>query len=113
LAGAIANPGVYSILFVLKGRGHDGTEFQEAQAAMGFSYSGHSVDYLFLFLFIAGLMILWYKLKLTCKIAGRFLIGVILTFSFLVALQITNNRIFDPVFQSSIQKELNNFMSYF
>lgn len=112
LAAAIASPGVYSILFLFKGRGHDGTEFQEAQAAMGFSYSGHSADFLFLFMFIAGLVMLSYKLKITFKIAGLFLVGVILTFIFIVALQIINNRVFDPLFLSSVQRELNTFVSY-
>lgn len=110
LAAAIASPGVYSILFLFKGRGHDGTEFQEAQAAMGFSYYGHSAD--FLFMFIAGLVILCYKLKITFKIVVRFLTGVVLTFIFIVALQIINNRVFDPLFLSSVQRELNGFVSY-
>ncbi len=45
LAGTIAMPGAYSLMFMLKGRGHDATEFQEAQAALGLSYNGHLLDW--------------------------------------------------------------------
>ena len=54
LAGVIAVPGIYTLRFMLVGRGHDATEFQEAQAAMGLDYSGHALDWIFLTLFLAG-----------------------------------------------------------
>ena len=100
LASALASPCVYTILFLLKGRGHDATEFQEAQAAMGFSYSGHSVDYLFVFMLIAGLFILGSNIKITYKVLLRFFTGVILTFTFMVLLQNLNNLLFDRMFSS-------------
>ncbi len=97
-AAAIASPGVYTILFLLKGRGHDSTEFQEAQAALGLNYPGHSADFLFLFVFLAGLVILCVTVKLNSKIVARFLLGSLLTILFMVALQTVNNRIFDRFF---------------
>ena len=45
LAGAMTASGFYTLWFILAGRGHDGTEFQEAQAALGLSYAGHGVDW--------------------------------------------------------------------
>lgn len=100
LAGAMASPGVYVLRFLLKGRGHDETEFQEAQSALGFSYSGHSLDWIFLFIFLSATIIWIIKSKPGFKISGRLLIGSILTFIFLIELQNLNNLIFDPIFQT-------------
>jgi hypothetical protein len=100
LAGAIAMPGMYTLRFILAGRGHDATEFQEVQAALGFNYSGHSLDWFFLLLFLAGAVIWIYKSKPRFKIIGRLFIGFILTFIFVAGLQTVNNLIFDPVFQT-------------
>lgn len=97
LAGAIAMPGIYSLRFILQGRGHDDTEFQEAQAAMGFAYSGHFVDVVFLVLFVLGLVLWIFSAKPTYKIAGRILVGAILAVFFIVAVQKINNAIFDPL----------------
>ena len=47
LADAIAMPGMYTLRFILTDRRHDATEFQEAQSALGLSYSGHSLDWIF------------------------------------------------------------------
>ena len=100
LAGAIANPGLYTLMFILRGRGHDSTEFQEAQSVMGLSYSGHSLDYIFLILLMAGIVIWIIRSKPRFKITGRLLIGFIVTFIFLIGLQKINNLIFDPIFLS-------------
>jgi hypothetical protein len=100
LAGAIAMPGAYTLRFILAGRGHDATEFQEAQSALGFNYSGHSLDWIFLILFLAGLTIWIKKSKPRSKVLGRLLMGFVLTLIFIVGLQSINNAIFDPVFQS-------------
>ncbi len=102
IAGALASPGIYTLRFVLNGRGHDATEFQEAQSALGLNYSGHSLDWLFLVLFITGIIIWYFKSKPNYKILGRLIIGSILTFIFLVELQNLNNAIFDPIFQSNL-----------
>ncbi len=99
LAGAIAMPGIYSLRFALQGRGHDETEFQEAQTAMNFNYSGHFLDWLFLFLFIIGIFLWIFKCKPDYKIAGRLLIGIVLTIIFIILLQKINNAVFDPIFR--------------
>ncbi len=97
-AAALASPGLYCLLFILKGRGHDATEFQEAQAAMGFSYSGHAVDYLFLFIFLLGFVLwLWFS-KPPLKIIPKLFAGSVMTVIFIAGLQTVNNRIFDPLF---------------
>jgi hypothetical protein len=98
LAGSIVMPGAYSLRFLLAGRGHDATEFQEAQAAMGFSYSGHSLDWIFVAIFFAVLLIWIAKSRPTFKISGRLLIGFVLTIIFIIGHQVLNNAIFDRVF---------------
>jgi len=100
LAGSIAVPGIYTLRFFLAGRGHDATEFQEAQSALGLSYSGHSLDWFFLILFVFGITTWIIKTNPGLKIIGRLLLGSILTFIFLIGLQSINNAIFDPIFQS-------------
>lgn len=99
LAGAIAMPGAYTVRFLLTGRGHDATEFQEAQSALGLNYSGHSLDWIFLILFLAGLTIWIIKSKPQINVIGRLLIGFVLTIIYIVGLQKINNLIFDPLFQ--------------
>jgi hypothetical protein len=98
LAGALASPGMYVLRFFLVGRGHDATEFQEAQSALGLSYSGHFLDWFFLFLFISGLMVWIFRSKPEFIIIGRLLIGFVVTLIFVVGLQVINNVVFDPIF---------------
>jgi hypothetical protein len=100
LAASSVAPGMYTLRFILKGRGHDETEFQEAQSALGLNYSGHSLDWLFLVLFLSGIVLWIIKSKPNYKISGRLFIGFILTFIFFIALQDLNNAIFDPMFKS-------------
>ena len=100
LAGAIVTPGIYTLRFILVGRGHDSTEFQEAQSALGLSYSGHSLDWIFLFLFLFGIVVWIIKFKPNYKIIGRLSIGFVLTLIFAIGLQVINNTIFDPIFQA-------------
>jgi hypothetical protein len=98
-AGANAIAGMYCTLFLLNGRGHGGHEFQEAQAAMGLDYSGHSLDGFFIFLFIS-LAVTWFALrKPQITIIWRLLIGSVITFFFFISLEWINNLIFDPIFQ--------------
>ncbi len=99
MAGAIAMPLMYSFRFLIAGRGHDATEFQEAQAALGLNYSGHFIDWVFLALVIAGCTVWILREKPKIKIAGRLLVGFILTLIFTVVFQTLNNAIFDPLFQ--------------
>jgi hypothetical protein len=98
LAGTLAMPSVYTFRFILIGRGHDATEFQEAQSALGLNYSGHFFDWLFLAIAILGATVWFIKKKPKSKIAGRLLIGLVVSIVFIVLLQKINNLIFDPVF---------------
>ena len=100
-AGAIAISGAYTLRFLLLGRGHDATEFQEAQAALGCSYSGHAVDRLFLCLFVLA-AVFWFwrtRARLTIRLLCRLLLGGAVALAFLVLLQSVNNRVFDPLFE--------------
>ena len=98
LAGGIAMPSIYTLRFILNGRGHDQTEFQEAQSALGLNYTGHFIDWLFLFLLMLGVAAWIIKSKPRIKIIGRLLIGAVLSLTFIVLLQKINNSIFDPIF---------------
>lgn len=100
LAAAIVAPGMYTLRFIVAGRGHDSTEFQEAQSALGLNYSGHSLDWLFLALFLTGIVLWIIKSKPNFKITGRLIIGGLLTIVFFIILQYVNNAIFDPMFTS-------------
>jgi hypothetical protein len=99
LAGAIVTPGFYTVRFIISGRGHDATEFQEAQSALGLSYAGHSLDWFFLVLFLFGIALWIFKSKPGYRIIGRLSVGFVLTLIFVVGLQVINNAIFDPIFQ--------------
>ena len=96
----LASPGMYVLRFFLVGRGHDATEFQEAQSALGLSYSGHFLDWFFLAIFICGVIVWIIKSKPRFGMTGKLLIGFVVTLIFVVGLQIINNKIFDPIFSS-------------
>jgi hypothetical protein len=100
LAGAMTVPGFYVLRFILAGRGHDGTEFQEAQAALGLAYAGHGVDWLFVVLFsLAAFLWFWrVRPRPTVRLAGQLLLGSIAALMVLVALQVVNNLVFNPLF---------------
>jgi hypothetical protein len=101
LAGAMTAPGFYTFRFVLAGRGHDGTEFQEAQAALGLSYAGHGVDWLFVSLFVAA-AVFWFwrrRARPTPRLVVGLVVGAIAAFVMLALLQSINNRVFDPLFE--------------
>jgi hypothetical protein len=99
LAGTMALPGFYVLRFVLAGRGHDGTEFQEAQAALGFAYAGHAVDWLFVALFAMATALWFWRIRPrpTARLAGRLLLGAMAALVVLVLLQVVNNAVFDPL----------------
>ena len=101
LAGAITALGFYTLRFVLAGRGHDATEFQEAQAALGLSYSGHAADWLFVGLFVL-VTVFWFlrlRVRPTLQLLGRLLVGALAALLVLVILQSVNNAAFDPLFE--------------
>lgn len=97
-AGALAMPAMYSFLFWLKGRGHDGTEFQEAQTAFGLSYSGHFLDWIFVTLFITGSLFWMVIYARSWKLVPKMVLGAILTLLFLQYLQDLNNKLLGPLF---------------
>lgn len=102
LAGAMTAPGFYTLRFILAGRGHDATEFQEAQAALGLSYSGHAADWLFVSLFVLA-SVFWFlrtRTRPTPWLVGRLFAGAIAALVVVVLLQSVNNAVFDPLFQS-------------
>jgi len=100
LAGTMTVPGFYVLRFVLAGRGHDGTEFQEAQAALGFNYAGHAIDWLFVILFAMATVVWFWRVRPrpTIRLAGRLLLGSVVALTVLVLLQVINNAVFDPLF---------------
>ncbi len=97
-AGALAMPAMYCFLFWLKGRGHEGFEFQEAQTALGVSYSGHFMDWLFVTLFILGSLFWIITRAHSWKLVPKLVVGAVLTILFLHYLQDLNNKLFGPLF---------------
>lgn len=101
LAGAMTLPAFYTLRFFLAGRGHDATEFQEAQAALGLNYSGHAVDWFFVSLFVAA-TVFWFwraRARPTPRLVVRLVVGAIAALVILILLQSINNRVFDPLFE--------------
>jgi hypothetical protein len=101
LAGALSLPGAYILRFWLAGRGHDGTEFQEAQAALGLSPAGHALDWFFVGLFVTavGFWVRHTGPHLSFGLAGRLLLGAVAALFVLIVLQVANNAVFDPLLQ--------------
>jgi len=100
LAGTLMVPFFYVVRFFVAGRGHDATEFQEAQAALGLSYSGHALDWFFLTAWIA-IALVWLLKSRTRPgrpLLWKCLLGAALGVVLLAGLQVTNNMIFDPIF---------------
>jgi glucan phosphoethanolaminetransferase (alkaline phosphatase superfamily) len=101
LAGTLTTPLFYVVRFLVVGRGHDATEFQEAQAALGLSYSGHALDWFFLIALIA-IALIWLLKSRTrpgLHLLWKCLKGAALGVLLLAGLQMTNNMIFDPIFE--------------
>ncbi len=100
LAGAMTIPGFYTLRFLLAGRGHDATEFQEAQSAVGLSYSGHTLDWFFLVFFVAAGVFWFWRIhpRISIRLFGRLILGAVVALVLVVVLQSANNAIFDPIF---------------
>jgi hypothetical protein len=99
ILAALVPPCLYTIRFLLVGRGHDVLEWQGAQAALGLAPAGHAIDVFFLCLWLAGIILWASRLRFPLrhsllKFAGLAVAGIIL----LVALQAGNNRLFDRHF---------------
>jgi hypothetical protein len=102
LLGALIPPCLYTVRFLLAGRGHDGLEWQAAQTALGLAPAGHAIDIFFLCLCLVGIIAwgsrLGFPLRYSLlKLAGLTIAGVIL----LVVLQAGNNRLFDHHFPAT------------
>jgi hypothetical protein len=105
LAGALTAPGFYTLRFILAGRGHDATEFQDAQAALGLSYSGHSLDWLFVSLFVIAALFWFLRTgaRPSGRLVGRLIVGAIAAMVLVVLLQKANNAAFDPLLEPNSQ----------
>ncbi len=102
LFGALIPPWVYTIRFLLQGRGHDDTEWQAAQTALGLMPAGHGIDVFFLSLSLAGILVWGFRLRFPLrysllKLAGLAIGGAIL----LIVLQVGNNALFDRFFPTT------------
>lgn len=97
LAGILAVPVVYSIRFLLVGRGHDGVEWQGAQTVIGVSPTGHLVDYVFLFVVFAGIVAWVVRRRSDLHLLSFAKLAVLIVFAFvaLALLQNLNNHLFD------------------
>ena len=103
LAGVLLPTGVYTLRFLLAGRGHDGLEWQEAQSAVGANPSGHAIDLLFLALFLAGCAALAirgrtsFRWRSLLRVVALALLGL----AVVVVVQVGNNAIFDRFFREA------------
>jgi hypothetical protein len=100
LAGCLVIPGIYTLRFLLEGRGHDATEWQEAQTALGANPSGHSIDLVFLVLFFAGCgSIVWFKgISLRWRSLLKIVSLALLGLAIMIIVQVGNNAVFDKHF---------------
>jgi hypothetical protein len=99
LAGTMAPLGFYAFRYLIAGRGHDGLEWQGAQAALGLAPAGHALDIFFLCLLCLGLGIWAIRMRPRLrqwfiKLPGLAIGGIVL----LVALQVANNLVFNRFF---------------
>lgn len=99
LAGTLVPLGFYTLRFLIAGRGHDGLEWQEAQAALGVTPAGHALDIFFLCLLCLGILVWGIRMRpplrhWLLKMPGLAVAGIIL----LVAVQVVNNLVFSRFF---------------
>jgi hypothetical protein len=98
LAGASLPVFIYSLRFLLIGRGHDDIEWQGAQTALGLPPASHGIDIFFMCILVA-IVVVWFvrrrpSLWSLLKLPALAISGVIL----LVAVQAGNNVVFDRMF---------------
>ena len=98
LGGAFLPVGVYTLRFLLAGRGHDETEWQAAQTALGLRPAGHAIDVCFLCLLIAGFIVWGIRLHPSLSSLLRLVTLAIAGTILLVILQAGNNAVFHRVF---------------
>jgi len=100
LGGVLVMPFAFSVRYALAGRGHDGLEWQAAQAALGADPAGHLVDYVFLAACIVGLL-LWVARRGAAgwvRAVGAMIVLQALGLALLILLQTANNWAFDRFF---------------
>ena len=99
-AGVLLIPGAYSLRFLVAGRGHDGLEWLAAQSALGLAETGHGIDWLFVGVLVAGLILLASRRasdirpRDALRTSGVVVIGI----GFLMLCQTVNNAIFNHMF---------------
>jgi hypothetical protein len=98
LAGALLPLGLYTLRFLVVGRGHDETEWQAAQTALGLPPAGHAIDVFFLCLLVAGFLVWGIRLHPRLSSLLRLAILAIAGIVLLVVLQAGNNAVFDRMF---------------
>jgi hypothetical protein len=98
LAGSLVPVGLYALRFLLVGRGHDDTEWQAAQTALGLAAAGHAIDVFFLCLFIVGVIVWGVRLRPRWSSLLRLVPLAVGGTVLLVALQLGNNAVFDRMF---------------
>lgn len=103
LAGILLPPCAYTVRFLAIGRGHDGLEWQQAQSAIGLAPAGHALDVLFLSLFLLGTAAWMIRRHSSLRLSsGLRVVGVLVGgVALLVALQVSNNALFDRFFPST------------
>ncbi len=100
-AGAVLPLGAYALRFLLAGRGHDGTEWQAAQTALGLRPAGHAIDGFLLCLLIAGFLVWAFCRRPTLRTLLRLIPLTIGGIIVLALLQVLNNAVFDHVFSDA------------
>lgn len=98
LTGAFLPLALYTLRFLLVGRGHDATEWQAAQTALGLPRAGHAIDLFFLLLLIAVLVVWGIRRRPRLSSFLRLVILATVGIVLLIALQTGNNTVFDHVF---------------
>jgi len=104
LAGILLPPFVYSVRYLIVGRGHDAVEWQAAQSALGLAPAGHAIDALFLLLVLVATTawIVRRRPKLRFSAAGKGVGLAVGGIALLVVLQVVNNALFDPLFPETV-----------
>lgn len=99
LLGAQVPLSVYNVRFLLVGRGHDGLEWQGAQAALGLAPAGHAIDFLYLSLWVVVTAVWIFRSRARLLSSLRRFIGLTIAgIIMLVLLQSGNNCFFDRYF---------------
>jgi len=84
--------------YLLAARGHDDTEWQAEQAALGLPPAGHAIDLFFSFLLIAGFVVWGIRRRPRMSSFLRLVILAAVGIVLLIGLQAGNNAVFDRLF---------------